>query len=228
MSKWFAQKNNKITGPFDQIQIENLISTNPNDILIWGKGMSEWLAPNDWKDFLNQKNSVLETAKAEPMWFFKYNDKESAALNFNELTSELKKITNYDGLYLKNDTQPNKWQSIFALPIIADELGITRRNTPRVPILGFLNGQRLDDHTAIKAKVVTISEGGCGVTDGSGINAGTSLKGIIKSPNLNGDIHIHADVVYVGKDGYIGMQFSSISPESKSQIIEYVNKFKES
>lgn len=227
MSKWFAQKNNKISGPFDKTQIENLINQNPNDLLIWGKGMNEWLGPNDWKNYLTNKTDELDSAKANPKWYFKNDQFESPAFGFNQLIAELKKLETFESVYIKSETHL-KWQSIFTVGVVADELGISRRKTPRVPILGFLSGLRVDNHNPIKAKVVTISEGGCGVTDAQGIQAGTSLKGTIKSPNLNSDIHISADVVYVGKDGYIGMKFSSISPESKSQIIEYVNRFVDS
>lgn len=226
MSKWFAQKNNKITGPFDQTHIESLLQSNSDDLLLWGKGLSEWLTAKEWQDHIKGIQAEMTEAQ-NPNWYFKTSQSSSKPLNFNTLIAEIKKLNTYEDLMIKNDQQ-DKWVSIFALPLVADEIGITRRQMPRVPILGFLTGQRVDDHSTIKAKVVTISQGGCGVTEGTGITSGTSLKGIIKSPNLIGDIHISADVVYIGKDGYIGMKFSSISPESQSQIVEYVNKFKDS
>lgn len=225
MSKWFAQKNNKITGPFDQTHIESLIQGTSEDLLVWGKGLSEWLTPKEWHDHIQGLQAELNGAQ-NPNWYFKTAQISSNPLNFNTLIAEIKKLNSYEDLMIKNDQQ-DKWVSIFALPLVADEIGITRRQMSRVPILGFLTGHRVDDHSSVKAKVVTISQGGCGVTEGIGLTSGTSLKGIIKSPNLIGDIHVGADVVYIGKDGYIGMKFSSISPESQSQIIEYVNKFKD-
>lgn len=227
MSKWFAQKNNKITGPFDQTHIESLIQNQNEGLLIWGKGLSEWLTPNEWSDHLKGiQTNTSSTGQKTVNWYFKTTTHTSPALSFPNLIAEVKKLNTYDDLIINND-EKNKWISVFAFPLVADELGISRRQMPRVPILGFLSGQRVDDHSSIKAKVVTISQGGCGITEGVGITAGTTLKGIIKSPNLNGDIHISADVVYIGKDGYVGMKFITISPESQSQIIEYVNKFRD-
>lgn len=228
MSKWFAQKNNKITGPFEQTHIESLIQTQEEGLLIWGKGLSEWLSPKEWSDHIKgTQNEASTSGQKNPNWYFKTATVTSPALSFQNLIVEIRKLNSYDDLLINND-EKNKWISVFAFPLVADELGITRRQMPRVPILGFLSGQRVDNHSAVKAKVVTISQGGCGVTEGVGITSGTSLKGIIKSPNLPGDVHISADVVYIGKDGYVGMKFTSISPESQSQIIEYVNKFKDS
>jgi hypothetical protein len=227
MSKWFAQKNNKITGPFDQTHIESMIQTQEEGLLIWGKSLSEWITAKEWLDYIKgtqTENSPSNQKNAN--WYFKTTNITSPALSFQNLIVEIRKLNTYDDLLINND-EKNKWISVFAFPLVADELGITRRQMIRVPILGFLNGQRVDDHSAVKAKVVTISQGGCGITEGVGITSGTSMKGIIKSPNLPGDVHFSADVVYIGKDGYVGMKFTSISPESQSQIIEYVNKFKD-
>ncbi|NUM58186.1 MAG: PilZ domain-containing protein [Bdellovibrionaceae bacterium] len=222
--KWFTQKKNKINGPYNLNQIEALIENSQDDILIWGQGMAEWLTPNDWKVFLSEKQKVNDSQREIPSWKFRINDTESQDLTFKELINELKKQKEFDLIYFKNKEQP-KWTSIFSSVVIADELGITRRNTPRVPILGFFDGERVDTHVPVKAKVITISEGGIGLTDAVGFSQGIYIKGLIKSPNLNSDIHVHAAVVYMGNDNYVGLKFTSISPEAKSQIIEYVNKF---
>ncbi len=228
MNKWFVQKDNIISGPFDQTQIEQYLLRNlEQSLLIWGKGMSEWLSPTEWNHYLNLNKNKIETATKGPVWKFKNDDKESEPLCFNDLILALKALDTFENAVVKNETL-SKWESVFSISAVADALGVTRRNTPRVPILGFLVGERIDDHSPVHSKVVTISEGGCGVADDSSLRPGVSIKGVLQSPNLSTDIHIQADVVYVGPDGYTGLKFSSISPEFKSQIIEYINKFKES
>jgi hypothetical protein len=116
-----------------------------------------------------------------------------------------------------------EWKDIYQIHKIMDELGVSRRSHPRVPIMGTLTCEGATGN--ITARALSISEGGLGVTEAANVKIGERFKTILKSPNLYAPIHSTVEVVYVGHDGYAGMKFASIHPESKSAIIEYVRKF---
>lgn len=75
------------------------------------------------------------------------------------------------------------------------------------------------------AHILSISEGGLGITDAKHVKIGEKMKILLKSPNLYAPIHAFAEIVFVGSDGYAGLKFSGLQSESKSAIIEYIKKY---
>ncbi|MNT95603.1 hypothetical protein D3C72_2375100 [compost metagenome] len=73
--------------------------------------------------------------------------------------------------------------------------------------------------------MISISEGGLGVTEVRNLQIGDRFTGNLNSPNLYMQINAICDVVYLGNDGYAGLRFANLPIEAKSSIIEYVNKF---
>ena len=135
-------------------------------------------------------------------------------------------LSSFDNVYVKSDQEP-KWQLLFTASTITERLGITRRNQLRVPIFGFFEGYNVALAENFKSKLLTISEGGCGLTDAYGLKIGHSIKGQIISPNINQPLPIVGDVVYSGNHGDLGIKFSSLSKESQSLVFDYISKFKE-
>lgn len=122
------------------------------------------------------------------------------------------------------------WKDIYQFPVIVDKLGLSRRKTPRVPLLAQFSGQLIRTSSShetqdFSARVVTVSEGGVGLTDVYDLKLGDTIKGTIASPYFFAGLYIEAEVTYAGTDGYTGLKFTSITDEAQSQIIGYVRKF---
>ncbi len=77
------------------------------------------------------------------------------------------------------------------------------------------------------ARILSISEGGLGMTEAPMVKIGDRYKILLKSPNLFNPVTATGDVIFVGNDGYAGVKFVGLHPESKSSVIEYVRKFSE-
>lgn len=222
MKRWFVQISAKIYGPLDVLEVQQWHSKS-KDCLIWGKGLSEWLSFHDWE------KSIVVSAEKEAgasLWQYRFGDQESKIYKLNELVDELKKLPSYDNVYVKSDQDP-KWQLIFSAVTVAEKIGITRRMQMRVPIFGFFEGHNITLDEDFQAKLLTLSEGGFGLTNAFGLTIGHSLRGQIVSPNLTQTLPVVGDVVYSDNRGNIGIKFSSLSKESHSIILDYIAKFKE-
>ncbi len=222
MKKWFVQVGAKIHGPIDVNEVEQLIVKH-KDGLVWGKGMSEWIPHAEWK--ASVEVAVEKEARAL-LWQYRFNDQESKLYKLDELVYELKQLPGYDKVFVKSDQDP-KWQLLFTAITVTERLGITRRGQLRVPIFGFFEGHNITLAENFTSKLITISEGGCGLTDAFGLKIGHSLKGQIVSPNLTQPLPIVGDVVHSGDHGELGIKFSSLSQEAHSLIIDYIAKFKD-
>ncbi len=122
------------------------------------------------------------------------------------------------------DPKSKEWKEVYAFPDIVEKLGISRRKHARVPILAQFIG-RTNRHDSFNARIITISEGGLGLTEVYDLKIGDIVEGQLTSPHFFQPINVRADVVYSGLDGYIGLNFTQINDESKSAIIDYMKKF---
>ena len=151
----------------------------------------------------------------------------SSSGKLDELIFELKKKPNYEGILVKSDLDA-KWQPLYSVQAITEKLGISRRTQLRVPIFGFFEGQNISSAENFSSKLLTISEGGFGVTDAFGLKIGQNVKGQIVSPNVSQALSIIGEIVYAGDHGELGIKFSSLSKESQNLVLQYISKFKES
>ncbi len=223
--KWFTFLDGQVSGPFIKEDLEAKMNSNPN-YLIWGRGQTEWLALDKFLVF--QRDSVQMTQKLkgsiDRLWKIRVSGQELQPMNHDQMIDFLKLQKDLGEIQLWTEGYSD-WKDIYQIHKIMDELGVSRRQHPRVPIMGSLTCEGASGQ--ITARVLSISEGGLGVTDAPQMKIGEKFKTVLKSPNLYGPIHSTVEVVYIGSDSYAGMKFTSIHPESKSAIIEYVKKFTE-
>ncbi len=222
-SKWFLLTEGLVTGPFskDDVETRLTISSNP---LIWGRGQQEWMGPDRWKQHLKDADSQAIKAKgnSDRMWKIRVAGQELRPMNHDQMIDFLRTQKDYSEIQIWTEGYTD-WKDIYQIHKIMDELGVSRRQHPRVPIMGSLTCEGATGN--LTARVLSVSEGGLGVTDAPQMKIGEKFKTILKSPNLYTPIHSTVEVVYIGGDGYAGMKFVSLHPESKSAIIEYVRKF---
>lgn len=220
--KWFVYTDGKVIGPLQEEQLK--LNAFPNS-LCWTRGRPDWFAIELLPQILNEMVDFdkKRSQPAERMWKIKLRGKElPRVFNHNQLIETLKIQTDMKEVLLWTEGY-NEWKQVFEIHKIMDDLGVSRRAHPRVPINGaaILEGNTQN----LTGKALSISEGGLGVTDINGVKIGERYRVTLKSPNLFAAIYASAEVVYVGKDGYVGMKFLGLQSETRSSIIEYVKKF---
>lgn len=222
--KWFVLVDGQVKGPFLQGDLESRVSAL-NNPLIWGRGLQDWVSPQKWLSSMKEMSETLQKRhQADRMWKIKDGPTEHALMKQSEMIDLLRNKTDLSNVLIWTEGY-DEWKEIYQIHKIMDELGVSRRQHPRVPIMGTLACEGAKgSHTF---RMLSISEGGLGVTEAPFVKIGEKFKSIIKSPNLFAPIHATTEVVYVGHDGYAGMKFVGIHSESKSAIIEYVKKFTE-
>jgi len=222
--KWFFLKNNEVTGPFTESEINPLAAGSP-EALIWGQGMSEWVSHAEWRKSLDHLQDVLKGLQSDmtPSWLLKYNDITQGPYIYDQLVMALKAHPAPSEVLIKTNPE-SQWQGIYDFPPLVEEIGLTRRQHNRAPISGIFkfekNGQT---HEALLG---SISQGGIGILEAQGISVGDVLKGEIQSHQLPTSINCQCEVLYFQQeDGNWGLRFINLPAESMSLVVEYTRRF---
>ena len=250
MSKWFLQYQGFVQGPYSNESMQSALNQLPEahleKALFWKRGLTEWMKATKWRaNLVTPQNPVepvtttttlnasstkhnISTEKTEtnfqnPLFKVQLNFVDQPLMNKNELLSFISKQQDASKVSIQNP-KTKEWDDVYAYPDIVERLGISRRKNARVPILAHFIGSA-NKGSEFNVKVITISEGGMGFTEVFDLKIGDQVEGQLMSPHFFQPIHLQADVIYSGIDGYIGLKFSHINDESKSAIIEYVKKF---
>lgn len=219
---WFVLSEGQVTGPYDPNEVESKISSL-KDVQIWGRGQSEWMNTSKWRQSLQDVGQITGTPQEpESFWKLRIEGKEHPPMKYSEMLAQLRALHDFS-IADVCPAESTQWKEIYAVPRIADDLGVTRRSHPRVPIVGTLTCQAPQGN--INCRVISISEGGLGINGATGLQIGEQFKATLNSPNLYVTIDATCEVLYVGQDGYAGLRFVYLPEEFKSSIIEYVRKF---
>lgn len=192
--------------------------------LIWGRGHNEWSTVDRWQRLVKENEQPDRRSKSgsDRLWKLKVAGVEMTPMTHDQMIDYLKEQKDLGEIQIFTEGYSD-WKDIYQIHKIMDELGVSRRQHPRVPIMGILTCEGTTGN--FNARVLSISEGGLGVTETPNVKIGEKFKTILKSPNLYTPIHSTVEVVYVGNDGYAGLKFAGLHSESKSAVIEYVKKF---
>lgn len=223
--KWFVLSNDEVHGPFEKEQIPEELSKFSSP-LIWGRGLTDWLSPEQWNKVLSDYQANAERARAqnERLWMVRYRGQELPAMPYPQMIDYLKTIPDHAEVLIWTEGYP-EWKEIYQIHKVLDDLGVSRRRHPRVPIMGQVDFENQGGQ--FSGRALSISEGGLGVTDTPPVRIGDRFKVVVKSSNLFSPLHATVEVVFAGADGYCGLKFSGLPMESKSAIIEYVKRFTE-
>lgn len=224
--KWFILINDQVSGPYTPSDITQK-EQNPDFIaaLFWAKAKSQWLDFNAYKKEIQKDEEQARlhiAAQASRLWKVKDQDEEKEPMTYKSLIEFLK--TKKDLSTIRIWTQGYAdWTDVFQNHKILEELGVSRRQHPRVPIQGQVSIELAGNR--FLGDLAMISEGGFGIKKGFQLSIGDKIKGGISAPALPSKINCTAEVVYVGQDGFVGLKYINISTEAKSSIVEYVKKF---
>lgn len=253
--KWFLNQSNKVHGPYDNAEVQDLIQTlgsGAKQSYIWTRGMSEWMTADKWNpNYIQNINTQVERKFNTDATTINFVETKPAAVS-RTIDSGVKPIQKYKVQYnfidqnqmtkdelleftIKQsdiskisvfDPNTKSWREIYAIPEIAEKLGLSRRKTPRIPILAQFIGTSAKG-LKLNSRVVTISVGGMGFTDTFELTIDDQIRGQITSPHFFTPLNIEAEVTYTGTDGYVGLKFTQINDDTAALITDYVNRFSE-
>lgn len=225
--KWFTQSEGHIEGPWTPEEVDSKVASLKSP-LIWGRGLADWLPYSEWRAALKDGGATLseEIDATVADWKIRSLDDqvERGPYTFKDLIKELKDVRNPSSVEISSPNTKG-WREVYEIQKVVDEMGISRRAYPRVPMMGHLHYEA-EDGTHQTAKIASISEGGFTLNEGVSYAAGVAFQATIKSPNLYVEIPCSCEVVYSGPKS-TGVRFRHLLPEGAAAIIEYTNKFKD-
>ena len=221
--KWFALVEGHVKGPYRQIEIESLLPQWSAPV-IWGKGQHEWFSPEKWKMYLQEsiERTSQDHERADRQWRVLLKGEQSQPMNYDMMIkllgnqSELREVRIWTEGY-------SEWKEVFQIHKIMDDLGVSRRSHPRVPIMGTLTCE--NNHETFNARLLSISQGGLGATEGKKLKIGDKLRVVIMASQLSQAIPATVEVVFTGREGYFGMKFVGLQSESRNMIADYIERF---
>jgi hypothetical protein len=219
MSKWFLSIDEDVSGPFSTEEVKGKMGRLPPNCLIWGRGQTDWRSLAWWEKELPrlQENQVFSVENRR--WHFAADGQSHGPMSREELVTALTKLNSFQGVMLWSKGMKG-WAPVYEFHDVMDEVGVNRREHPRARIKGTITINK-DDLITI-AQLHTVSQGGVGVTGLNGVHPGQEIQMEIKSSSLAEPIRVKGEVRYTTESGYTGIQFSQISTESKSILIEYI------
>lgn len=225
---WFLYIDNVVSGPFSTDQVKSKIQEDDlkAKCFIWWKGQREWIPVSTWEKDLDAILEATANANKKPIWYVDIGGtKPAGPLTQNEMVEMIKSAREIDRIRLWS-VGMKQWQSLFELHDIMEMVGISRRETPRAPLMGTVAINRIGpEPKGLVVRAASISVAGIGVADASELRRGDEVALLVKSPDLKSSIHVRGEVVYVTPNGYAGVRFHQIHPEAKSIIHDYVKRF---
>jgi hypothetical protein len=225
--KWFILNNEKVQGPFTPSDLDKKFEKQKRDeSKFWARGKPQWMTEPQFREELQKEyeNALKENQKqAERLWKVIDNDSELKPMPYEELLDFLKTKNNLANIKIWTEGYKD-WQDVYQIEKILDELGVNRRQHPRVPIKGTIHIEA-QNGSHWEAELSMISQGGFGLKKAHSISIGERIKGTLSSTNLPMTIHCAAEVVFVNSAGFVGFRFLNISTEGRSSIIAYVKQF---
>ena len=226
---WFYYSKDNVTGPFTTDEIKSKVALSEDSTsFVWVRGQKKWIPSNQLSRHLDDIVSRRQSVNQEPQnWFINYGGRSLGPMAQTDLIRYLRTVdpTEFDSVLLWSMGMDD-WAKVFEFPPIADELGISRRAHPRVPLNAEVT-LTVDGVEQI-AHALTISVGGIVVVGFTNLEKGKVVKLSIKNSNLGVNITASAVVKYLIKAEEAGLQFQNLHLEMQARIIDYVRKFKNS
>ena len=230
--KWFILKERKVQGPFtyeECLSIEDEAQKTNIKVLFWGRGINEWTSFPEWQSEVEQ---LSKNAKAgeKTDWRLIIGEKQLGPLSFENMMGYLRNQKDLSAVLVWHEDF-DQWKEVYQLPKIGNLLGLATRSFMRLPIQGkvVLGNMGASSEAEDKEFILqSVGEGGIGVSDVHSLHIGDKIQCNVISPYLSSSFRAPAEVVYLANDKReAGLKFVSLDFESKSVIIEYINKFKD-
>ena len=195
--EWFILNSGDVSGPWSQQEAEAyLISQRQSQI--WKKGQNEWMSSEAWlKKYYFSDQTTLEKDENTTLYNLKDDHKQLTKVSLSTLVDYLKNQENLNNVYICRDGE-TIWKEAYTFSEITESLGISRRKSPRMPLLGTLS---LHTPQVKKFPAVVIGEGGLGITLAQELTIGEIYEGLVESSSLNLPLSVQVEVVFVAPNG---------------------------
>lgn len=226
---WFLYSNldKKVSGPFISDEVHQKISRGEvtADCNIWWKGQREWLLIRMWIESGEKLLKSQQEKSKSAVWYLDLGGEPTGPLTQSEMIISLRGHPNFNNIRLWT-VGLKSWKSIFEFSEVMDDLGVSRREHTRAPLIANVQITRLGDiDTPEVLKAATLSIAGVGLNNANTLLKGEELQIMIKSEEFAAPIRARANVIYVSGNGNAGLRFLQLQPESQSIIYDYVKKF---
>jgi hypothetical protein len=226
-SLWFVCSHDVVSGPFDTAQVKAHVASGQfgAECFIWWKGQREWIPLATWEAQLDSITQAMAAKPETPVWHVEYAGEQRGPLTHAELIHYLKALPSFNGTDLWAVGMP-QWKSIFEMPDIMEEVGISRRTHERAPLMASVALSRSNDvPKTFMMKAASISIAGMGVTGENDLRRGDEVSLILKSTSFPMPLRLQGTIAYLTREGYVGIRFSTVHPEAQSIIMDYVKRF---
>lgn len=217
---WFVQKGEVVDGPITTEDVQSRLKSGQltPQHMIWSKGMKGWIRVESWSAHSPISEDQTKEIAIET-WHYAHAGKSYGPFHKPQLVTELKNVSDLYEVMLWTKGM-KEWASIFEFHDLLNAVGVNKRQFPRADV----NGRaviKTEDKTFI-GKLITISEGGCGVL-AEGLSPGQTINLEMQSSAFREPLHAKAECRYIS-DGFAGLKFVQISSETKSSIIQFVKQ----
>jgi hypothetical protein len=224
--EWFIYSDNVVTGPFTTEQVDQCLSAGiwSGECFVWWKGQREWMPVKNWKEQLATIVKNESEKSQSPVWYVDVGGSSVGPLTQKEMISHLRGVANLNKTRLWS-VGLDKWTNIFELHEVMEELGISRRENDRAPLMGTVAISRADQQGPVLVKAASVSIAGMGCNDAGFLVKGEQVQLIIKSNEFPTPLRVTGSVAYVTAQGYAGIRFDTLHPETSTVVFDYVKRF---
>jgi hypothetical protein len=210
---WFVSDRQIVRGPFNPRELrEQYAEGNLSESsLVWRKGHTEWMKLINW----------AQTPTYDDVWYLKSEGFNSGPYGISAILEKInsRQISTNASAWTPELKQ---WTSIYEIPQIIEQLGISRRRYPRAPLVGTVHLSGVEQENEITA--MSISKGGLGIRFLEDPKLGVEYSMYLDSPLLRGNIYARGRLVYT-YENETGIEFTHVSRENHSAIITYLMQF---
>ena len=221
--KWFVTQNESVQGPWTTEQVTNWLNTHSGQqIFVFRRGLTEWLTPNAFLsgDFENQETTMPQHEE-EVLWHYAFEGTSHGPMPRHELVQQLSRLKNNSSAVLWTRGM-KAWVPVYEFSDIMDDVGINRREYPRIPITGTVKIQF--EQKTFEGSANTLSENGFGAVMGMPLEAGSLITFDIHSPNLAAPLRGRAEVRYVAENLLTGFKFHLLDSTSRSTLVDLLKQ----
>lgn len=224
--KWFVTQNESVKGPWSAEEVTNWLNAHSNheNLFIFRRGLTEWLTPKAFLDGDLGEEAGEESTQViaeDVLWHYAHEGVSHGPMPRQELVQQLSRIKNNSTAVLWTRGM-KAWVPVYEFSDIMDDIGINRRQYPRIPLTGTVKIQ-LEQQT-FEGSGQTLSENGFGALMAMPLEPGTLITFEINSPYLNGTLRGRAEVRYVAESLLTGFKFHLLDATTRSTLAEILKQ----
>lgn len=217
------QLNDVIEGPMSTEDVQSRLQAGQlsTQNLIWGPGVDHWQNIQAWVNGLSGMTMNVEQHDHVPeAWHYAFNGQSRGPMLRDVLVGELKALDTLGDVMVWTKGM-KEWAPLFEFHDLLQAVGANKRQFPRADLSGKATMKTAG--TTLVAQLLSISEGGFGISLESGLVSGESVSVELSSPQFREPLHAKAEVRYIHQ-GIVGMKFTHVSVETKGAIIQFIKQ----